>query len=159
MLTGGLSEGASPTAANGHGGAVGVGALTLASTSPSSLAVLNFGSTQTGSALVFSSLSTNSKGGYVSVLGFTTTSVLNGDNGASTNDRLLFASDPGFTTTDLAHWQFSDDAGTVISTGGAEIAYNGYFEIVPVPEPATWLGGLGLLASAVLILRRRQHHA
>lgn len=152
LMTGGLNEGTRPTAV-GVGGAVGVGALTLAGASSSSRATIDFGTAGTGSALVFSSLSASSAGTYVSILNYT--GVTRADSGAATNDRLLFANDPGFTLANLANWQFYNDANVAFATGGIEIVYNGYFEIVPVPEPATWLGGALLLGATGMTWRRR----
>lgn len=153
LSTGALSEGTAPTAAGGAGGAVGLGALTLASTSSGSRAIIDFTTTATGSALVFSSLAATSKGAFVTILGFT--GAMNADSGAGGNDRLLFTSDPQFSLADLANWQFSNDAGANFAVGGRQIAYNGYYEIVPVPEPATWLGGVLLLAGAAGTIRLR----
>ena len=153
FATNGLSEGSAPTAP-GTGGAVGVGALTLSTTSATSRSAVDFASTQNGSTLVFGSLASG-KGAYVNILGWT--GAMGGDNGASTNDRLLFVTDPGFTSTDLANWQFSDHQGTNIGTGAMEISFNGYFEIVPVPEPATWTAGTLLLGLAGTKLWRRRH--
>lgn len=154
ISTGALSEGAAPTAPGGAGGAAGVGALTLASTSSGARAIIDFTAATTGSALIFSSLTSASKGAFVNILGFTGTQ--RGDNGAAGNDRLLFTSDPGFSVADLANWQFTNDAGANFATGGLQIAYNGYYEIVPVPEPATWLAGALLLGGASLTLCRRR---
>lgn len=145
FVTGALTEGAVP-ALGGVGGLAGVGTLTLTGTTNASRATIDFGNTQTGSALVFSSLAAGGKGSFVNILGFTGTALA--DNGLPTNDRLLFATDPGFTRADLANWQFFNDAGTGYTTGGVEILFNGYFEIVPVPEPATTAL---MLASATLL--------
>ena len=137
FATNGLSEGSAPSAPS-TGGAVGVGALTLSSTSSASRATVDFAPTQNGSTLIFGSLASG-KGAYVNILGWT--GVMGGDNGAVTNDRILFVTDPGFTSADLANWQFSDDQGTNVGSGATEISFNGYFEVVPVPEPATWFAG------------------
>ena len=51
--------------------------------------------------------------------------------GASTNDRLLFQADPGFTAADLANFQFSNDSGVNYPSGAVLINYNGYYELVP----------------------------
>ena len=153
--TGGLNEGARPTAAGGAGGAVGLGALTLSATTSTVRATIDFGVTGTGSALVFSSLAASGKGAFVTILDFT--GAARTDTGLATNDRLLFTTDPGFTTADLANWQFTNDNNVAFATGGLEIPYNGYFEIVPVPEPATWAGGsLTVLALAAGLRRGRR---
>ena len=107
--------------------------------------------------MVFSSLDAMGKGSFVNVLNWNGTA--GADNGAPTNDRLLFASDPGFTASDLVSWQFRDDTGTNIGRGAQEIAYNGYYEFVPavVPEAGTWVaGGVGVLACAGSLRRRRR---
>ena len=94
------------------------------------------------------------KGAFVNVLNWT--GVAGADTGATGNDRLLFATDPGFTTTDLANWQFRNDAGALFAAGAMQIDYNGYFELVPVvPEAGTWVaGGVGVLACAWSLRRR-----
>jgi hypothetical protein len=70
-------------------------------------------------------------------------------------DRLLFAANPGRTTTDLRFVRFTNDPGINFATGGTLIDSNASYELAPmtvVPEPATWIGsGLALLA---LVLRR-----
>lgn len=149
----GVKEGTAPTGANGAGGAAGLGALTLASTTSALRAAFDFGNTAGGSALVFSSLNASAKGAFVSILDWS--GIAQGDNAAATNDRLLFVSDPGFTLADLAKWQFSNDTGANFATGAMEIAYNGYYEIVPVPEPGACLAGL--LASARLVATCFRH--
>lgn len=149
--TGGLSEGTRPSSAVATDGVAGMGALTLQSTSSGSHAVINFTS-GTGSSLVFSSLS-GASGAFVDVLNWTGTARM--DSGATTNDRLLFATDPGITQVQLANWQFFNDSGTPFATGAMEIAYGNMFEIVPVPEPSTWVaGGLACLALALTHRRR-----
>lgn len=151
--SGGLSEGAAPVSAGGVGGAAGVGVLTLGTTSSALHAAIDFAATQTGGALVFNNLATTGKGGFVNILNWTGTQLI--DNGLATNDRLLFTTDPGFTRADLANWQFSNDSGVNFLTGGLEIPYNGYFEIVPVPEPSTWVITLLFGVVGVATLRRR----
>ncbi len=151
----GRSEGVAPTSAGGVGGVTGVGALTFVNTTSSRAAVLDFGSSGlTTSTLVFSSLDAVGKGAFVNVLNWT--GVAGADTGATGNDRLLFATDPGFTTTDLANWQFRNDAGALFAAGAMQIDYNGYFELVPVvPEAGTWVaGGVGVLACAWSLRRR-----
>ena len=46
---------------------------------------------------------------------------------------------------------------TISFTAGVSQGNFDGFEIVGVPEPATWLGGLGLLGTAGLMVRRRLH--
>ena len=89
------------------------------------------------------------KGSYVNILGWT--GLVGDDDGTATNDRLLFVSDPGFASADLANWQFSDDQGVNVGSGAMEIN----FEIVPVPEPATWMVGTLLVSVAGMMVRRR----
>ncbi|MDQ6741134.1 MAG: cadherin-like domain-containing protein, partial [Actinomycetota bacterium] len=78
------------------------------------------------------------------VLNWTGTTAL--DTGSSTNDRLLFQTNPGFTAADLANFQFSNDSGVNYVSGAVLINYNGYYELVPPnsaptasasPNPAT----------------------
>ena len=154
LSTGGYSEGTAPTGAGGAGGMIGVGALTLSGASSSSLATLDFGRGTNGSALVFSSLTAGSKLTYVNLLDWT--GVAGSDNGSARNDRLLFATDPGFSAAQLAQVQFYNDNGTAFAIGALEISYDGYTEIVPVPEPATWLAGtLTVLLGSLTLCRRR----
>jgi autotransporter-associated beta strand protein len=146
--TGGLSEGTRPTNGSSNNGSAGLGALTLQTNNSSSHEVINFGSTTAGSSLVFSSLLASSKGAYVDVLNWGGTA--NSDNGATTNDRLLFASDPGFSAADLANFAFSG-----FGTGAIEIQYGNLFEIVPVPEPSTWVAGVAAVFGLLYHRRRR----
>jgi fibronectin-binding autotransporter adhesin len=134
--TGGLSEGIRPSSPSATDGVAGMGALTLQTTSATSMAVIDF-TNGNSSSLVFSSLSGGS-GAFVNVLNWTGTA--NTDLGTATNDRLLFAADPGLTLTDLANWQFFNDSGTAFAVGGTIIPYGNQFELVPVPEPSTWTG-------------------
>ena len=148
LHTGGLSEGTRPTGpAATDGGVAGLGALTLSGTAATP-ATINFGSTTAGSSLVFSGLNAASKGAFVTILNWGGTA--GADDGTGTYDRLLFTSDPGFSNADLANFTFDGFA-----AGGAEIAYGGGFEIVPVPEPATVLGGVLLVGAAAWSQRRR----
>ncbi len=146
--TGGLSEGTRPTDGSSNNGAAGMGALTLQNTSSSSHITIDFGSTTAGSSLVFSSLSGGSKGAFVDILNWGGAAWT--DNGATTNDRLLFASDPGFSASDLANFAFSGYA-----TGAVEIAYGNLFEICPVPEPGTYVAGILTLGGLLWNQRRR----
>lgn len=142
-INAGLREGTSPSGPSGSGGSAGIGALTLAGTSGLPVTI-DFGGQ--GSTLAFSSLDVTSKGSYVNILNWT--GLAGTDTGSATNDRLLFASDPGFTQTDLAHFNFSGFGG-----GATEISYGGMYEIVPVPEPSTW--GAGFLAVGAIGLSQR----
>ena len=75
-----------------------------------------------------------------------------GDSGSAGNDRLLFVINPGFTPGQLAQSQFYDDSGLPFGAGAAQIGYNGFYELVPAPEPGS-LGLLGLGATALLLRR------
>lgn len=127
--TAGLSEGSSA-----NGAAVGVGALTLQGGS-----VIDFGTGANGSTFSATSGSINGAG-TISILNWTGTTFV--DNAASTNDRLLFQSDPGYSSSQLSQFQFYDDSGNAIGIGAMELAFNGWYEIVPVPEPGTWVAGI-----------------
>jgi fibronectin-binding autotransporter adhesin len=127
--TGGLNEGPVGGAA---GSIAAMGALTLNANS-----TIDFTSANS-SNLLFSSL-TYTAGTAVRIEHWTGTFFA--DNGAATNDRLLFISTTGLTTAQLASVQFTDDAGALMGTGATQISFNGYFELVPVPEPSTWIGG------------------
>jgi hypothetical protein len=155
--TGKLTEGVVPTGPTGSGGSAGMGALSLSGSSAAigDRIVINFAtlSTDPGSALAFSSLIGGS-GKFVDILNWT--GQLGFDNGSSNNDRLLFASDPALSQTDLANFNFYSDGGsTLFAAGGTEFVYGNMFEIVAVPEPSTWVAaGLSLLVIAYSQRRR-----
>src|SRR5207244_3172036 len=117
--TGGFSEGTRPSSAGATDGVAGLGALTLQTTSSGSHAMIDF-TTGSGSSLVFDSLS-GATGAFVDVMNWN--GLAQTDNGATTNDRLLFATNPNLSTTDLANWQFYDNTGARYATGEMEIAY------------------------------------
>jgi autotransporter-associated beta strand protein len=149
--TGGLTEGVVPTGPTGSGGSAGMGALTLSATSPSSHIVINFATP--GSALAFSSL-VGAAGQYVDILNWTGN--LGFDDGNANNDRLLSASDPGLSQTDLANFNFYSDGGsTLFAAGGTEFGYGNMFEIVAVPEPGTWFAAVLTLAAIGFSQRKR----
>jgi fibronectin-binding autotransporter adhesin len=150
--TGGLSEGTRPSSPSANNGSAGMGALTLTSTSAGSHATIDFATGALGSSLVFSSLSGGS-GAYLDILNWT--GALRTDSGATTNDRLLFASNPSLSETQLAHFQFFNDAGVAFATGATIISYGNEFELVPVPEPSTWIGGALTLGAIGFTQRRR----
>jgi hypothetical protein len=77
------------------------------------------------------------------------------DNGSPTNDRLLYQTDPGYSAAQLAQFQFFNDSGTAMGTGAEEIAVNGWTEVVPVPEPGTWVGAILSAGIVVFGLVRR----
>lgn len=143
LNTGGLSEGTAPTGPGGAGGVVGIGALSLRSK-----ATIDFTSANGGSELVFQSLSFVS-GTVANILHWT------GTAGADGSDRLLFATNPNLTTNDLRFVQFTNDAGANFTTGGMIIDYNGYYELVPVPEPSTWAAAATAFITMLLGQRRR----
>jgi autotransporter-associated beta strand protein len=155
--TGKLTEGVVPTGPTGSGESAGMAALTLSGSSaaPGDHIVINFAtlSTDPGSALAFSNLIGGS-GKFVDLLNWTGN--LGFDTGASNNDRLLFANDPGLSQTDLANWNFYSDGGsTLFAAGGTEFVYGNMIEIVAVPEPSTWAAaGLSLLTIAYSQRRR-----
>jgi fibronectin-binding autotransporter adhesin len=150
----GLSEGVRPSApTGGSGGSAGMGALTLQSTSSSAYASINFGSGALGSSLVFSSLS-NTAPTFVDIFNWTGTPRT--DNGATGNDRLLFADTTNLTTTNLANWRwYTDDSATAFMTGATVISYGDMYEVVPIPEPSTYIIG-ALAVSAIVWMRRKQ---
>jgi PEP-CTERM motif len=129
-----------------------MGALTLTSTSAGSHATFDFLTGANGSSLVFSSLASGS-GAFVDIKFWTGT--IGSDTGATGNDRLLFATDPGLTNAQLANYQFYNDAGTAFAVGGTIIVYGNEFELVPVPEPSTWVGGALALSALGFMQRRR----
>jgi autotransporter-associated beta strand protein len=145
LNTGGLSEGIAPAGPGGVGAVVGMGALTLRAN-----ATIDFTSANGGSELVFQSFDFIS-GTVANIIHWT------GTAGGDGSDRLLFATNPNLTTTDLQSVQFTNDAGANFATGGMIIDYNGYYELVPVavPEPATWAAAVMTLLAVAVSQRRR----
>lgn len=141
--TGGLNEG---PVAGASGSSAAMGALTLANNS-----TIDFTSANS-SNLLFSSL-TYTPGNAVTIAHWTGSLLI--DSGAATNDRLLFISDTGLSDAQLATFQFTDDAGNLLGMGATEIMFNGYFELVPVPEPSTWAAGVLALLALCYTQRRR----
>jgi len=141
--TGGLNEG---PAAGAAGSVASMGALTLNNNS-----TIDFTSANS-SNLLFASL-IYTAGTPVTIARWTGT--LGSDSGAATNDRLLFSSTTGLSDAQLASFQFTDDAGALLGSGATQIAFNGYFELVPVPEPSTWAAGLLTVAALGYTQRRR----
>jgi autotransporter-associated beta strand protein len=155
--TGKLTEGVVPTGPTGSGGSAGMGALSLTGNSAAfgDRIVINFAtlSTDPSSALAFSSLIGGS-GKFVDILNWT--GQLGFDDGNSNNDRLLFASDPALSQTDLANFNFYSDGGsTLFAAGGTEFVYGNMFEIVAVPEPGTWVAAALSLLTIAYSQRRR----
>jgi autotransporter-associated beta strand protein len=136
--TGGLNEGPVDGLLGSQPAEMGV--LTLSANS-----TIDFSSPATtqGSNLLFSNLSYVA-GDAVRILNWTGLSLA--DNGSAGNDRLLFGINPGFSNETLASIQFFDDAGGLFATGATLIPFNGYTELVPIPEPSSWmLAGVAVL--------------
>ena len=131
----------------GSSSAVGVGALTLQSSS-----IVNLSGT---SLLHFAASGASSFTGTLSIYNW---------NGSSTGggaEQILFGTDDtaaSLTTAELAQITFYSDSGTT-SLGTAQFAGLGDGEIVPslaaVPEPATWFTGLLCVSAFGYALRRR----
>ena len=83
------------------------------------------------------------------------------DSGSSSQDRLVFTSDPGLTAqnTGTSQIQFYGDSGDFINNG-KEVTYEGGpdEELVPAPEPSTYVAAFGLLLLAAWRERRRLMH-
>ncbi len=141
LVTNGFSEGSS---APGQG--AGMGMLTLQSG-----AEIDFGNGALGSTLLFEGL-TFADGTSVIISNWTGKAQT--DDGATGNDRLLFRTAPGFSESFLRNVQFQKDDGTNYALGATMVGYNGYVELVPVPEPSTWL--LSGLGGMLLGLRNRR---
>jgi autotransporter-associated beta strand protein len=112
---------------------VGLGALTLTASGSH----IDFGTGIVG-ILTFASL--NPSGFTLNVDNWTGTPRIAGD---TSTDRLIFDSDQ---SSNLANFQFSGGYGP----GAVEIALDGgFFEITPIPETPTWVGGMiGFVATA-----------
>jgi autotransporter-associated beta strand protein len=136
--TGGLSE---------HGAAnndAGVGMLTLQSSS-----IIDMASGASILAFANSAAQAGSWNGTLSIYNWSGTPVTGGGL-----DQLFFGSDPsGLLANQLADFQFYSGAGTGAYAPGAIILANG--EVVPVPEPATWIGGALAVAAVGYSQRRR----
>lgn len=135
--TAGLSEhGASNNTA-------GIGAVTLSANSVLDLA--------TGASIIAfanSSTSTWTAATTLSIYNWSGTLVTGGGT-----DQVYFGNDAtGLTSTQLAQIEFFSGSGTG-DLGTATILSNG--EIVPVPEPSTWVAGLLTLAAVGYTQRRR----
>ena len=105
-----------------------MGALTLSGTSGSPV-TLDFGNTAASSTLVFSSLAAAAKNTYVTITGWS--GDVGFDSGAATNDHFLFQSDPGFTQSDLANFNFAG-----FGPGATEFVYGNMFKLFPFPSRA-----------------------
>jgi T5SS/PEP-CTERM-associated repeat protein len=151
ILTRGLSEvtGLIVDAQHPNGinsGTHGLGALTLSSNS-----VLDFGADNTTlGVLQFASLT----GDPITNAGRTLDIVnWNGNAAGGGLDQLRFDTSIA-GAIDLSQIRFFDGFGQGLGSG-MQIAFNGYFEIVPVPEPATVFGAVFLLGLAGWHERRR----
>ena len=144
-----VSEGTGVHTTNGGGvgttgtNAVGMGALTLQANS-----TLDFTTNASGvGTLVFASFVPN--GHILNILNYTSaanpTTGVSGTDG--TDDRLIFDQNE---STNLADFSFGGVSATEIALGG------GFFEIVPIPEPSTWIGG-GFAALMLIVQIGRAH--
>jgi autotransporter-associated beta strand protein len=135
--TGGLKEGTT--------GAAGIGALTLQANS-----VIDLGVGSTTSVLHFADSH---------LVAWTAAKTLtiddwNGSLSGGGAEELLFGTtSSGLTASQIAEIQFLNPAGLGPGTWGAKILATG--EIVPVPEPSTWVAGGLALASLLFTQRRR----
>jgi hypothetical protein len=142
--TNGLNEGSST-----GGSTPGMGALTLQGGSSIDFATGANGSTLSAASGIVTGA------GAISIFNWTGT--LFADNGVATNDRFLYQSDPGYTAAQLAQFQFYDDAGNSLGLGATEILFNGWTEIVPVPEASTWVSAILSAVTLIVFATRRRH--
>jgi autotransporter-associated beta strand protein len=134
----GKSEGAT-----GAGG-VGIGALTLQANSiidMSATSLIHFAASNLQTWIV--------SAGSLQIWNWSGTPV----TGGGTEEILFGTNALGLTVAQLADFQFYSGAGTGAYTPGGVILSTG--EIVPVPEPATWVGGALALTALILSQRRR----
>lgn len=133
--TAGLSEG---THSN-----VGVGALTLMTSS-----TIDLGS---GSSILH--FADSSSASWTSNIKLSITN-WSGSPSGSGPDQILFGSNSGgLTSAQIAEIQFVNPDGYAAGTYGATILSSG--ELVPVPEPSTWIAAALALGAAALSYRRR----
>lgn len=76
------------------------------------------------------------------------------DHGPASQDRIEFLNNPVLSSADLGRIHFYNDAGAFLGTA-LEVTDGPYFEIVPVPEPSTVFGALGLAGLVGYRERRR----
>jgi autotransporter-associated beta strand protein len=138
--TGGLSE---------HGASnntPGIGALTLQSTS-----IIDMGSASSIIAFANSAAQAASWSGTLKIYNWSGTPLT-----GSGTDQLYFGSDAtGLTAAQLLDFQFYSGAGTGAYGAGAIILATG--EVVPIPEPSTWIAGA--LVFGTLLISQRQRLA
>lgn len=139
--TGAHNEAGSLSGAN----TTGLGALTLTGN-----ATLDMGAAGVGT-LNFASFSPGSF--TLNVINYTSTVTnptgnISGTDGV--DDRLIFATDQ---SSNLGSFSFGGLSAQEIALGG------NYFEIVPVPEPATWLAGFLSFTMLACLRHRRRFHA
>lgn len=130
--TSGLSEGAASTP--------GLGSLTLTSSS-----VIDLGSAS--SILAFANSSANTWTGQLSIYNWT-----GSVNGGGTDQLYFGNTSSGLNTSQLDSITFFSDSGTT-SLGTAGILSTG--EVVPVPEPSTYVAGMLAVCAAAWSQRRR----
>ena len=122
------------------------GALTLTSSS-----IIDMGNG--ASILNFANSSSQSwaPGAIISIWNYT------GNNeGGGGIDQLYFGTDnTGLTPTQLSQFQFYSDAGITPFYSGTQGTMLADGEVVPVPEPATWIGGFLALGVIGYTQRRR----
>ena len=133
-----------------------LGALTLNFDS-----ILDFGS-GTGNTLAFASITLGGAFNSLKIYNWTgslySTTTTNDPGTNLTQDRLLFSGLTGLTSQQLSQITFFSDNGlTRIGTGAAEITFGAgsQVELVPVPEPSTWVAG-GLLLGLLGYRERRR---
>ena len=121
----------------------GIGALTLSSNS-----MIDLGNG--ASVLAFANSNAQSWAGTLSILNWSGTLLIGGGV-----DSIYFGTNTsGLTETQLSQVSFYSDSGTTfLGIAGFASSMNG--ELVPVPEPGTWLAGL-LALGAIGFSRRRQ---
>ncbi len=137
----------------GSGSAIGLGALTLAVNSSLNYGgatvgngTLTFGGGNTANPFIPDTF-TLSVLGYDGVFG---TSIAGVDG---TNDRLIFSADE---SANLGHFSFINPDGLIGTFDADQINLgNGFFEIVPVPEPATSATALLVVAALGYMQRER----
>jgi MYXO-CTERM domain-containing protein len=121
----------------------GIGALTLANSS-----IIDLGNG--ASILAFANSSAQTWNGTLSIYNWSGTLVAG--NGA---DQLYFGTDPtGLSSTQLSQISFYSDSGTTF-LGDAGFANGLDGEIVPVPEPGTWLAAALAFGALAFTQRRR----